>query len=149
MGSSGFGEFERPVHEVYVSAFWIDASPVTNAQFSKFAKESCYLTDAERSGSAWGYKDDTFQLVPNLNWRTYATPERAEHPVVLVTWNDACAYCSWAGKRLPTEAEWEKAARGQSGTLYPWGQSAPDGSQCNFARDTPAFRSSSASGCRF
>jgi formylglycine-generating enzyme required for sulfatase activity len=138
MGCDQGGDFERPVHDVHVDPFWIDQTLVSNQQFCRFAAESGYQTEAERIGEAWGYRHGRFEAVPGLCWRSFATEERGDHPVVLVTWADAMAYARWAGKRLPTEAEWEKAARGGLvGADYPWGDSTPDGSQCNFAR-TPA-----------
>jgi len=135
MGSEGWGEFESPIHKVYLDDFWMDETPVTNRQFAKFVEETGYQTEAERLGSAWGYRNGEYSLISELSWRSYALPNREEHPVVLVSWNDAVAYAQWAGKRLPTEAEWEKAARGGNlGQLYPWGNHSPDGTQCNFAK---------------
>ncbi|MCB1216083.1 SUMF1/EgtB/PvdO family nonheme iron enzyme [bacterium] len=99
--ASAGDEDERPLHEVEVADFYIDKYPVTNRQFYQFV-----LSD--------GYK-------PQGNWQKYFEPGTADMPVRGVTWEDADAYCRWAGKRLPTEAEWEKAARGEDGRLYPWG----------------------------
>jgi formylglycine-generating enzyme required for sulfatase activity len=97
---------ERPPHAVSVDAFEIDQFEVTNEQFEKFAAETGYVTDAEKAG--------------DMSWQAYAEG-KPNHPVVKVSWNDAKAYCEWAEKRLPTEAEWEKAARGTEGRTYPWG----------------------------
>ena len=98
---------ERPPHTVFVEAFEIDMFEVTNEQFARFVEETGYVTDAEKAGDS-------------MTWRTYAEG-KPKHPVVKVSWNDAVAFCKWAGKRLPTEAEWEKAARGTDGRIYPWG----------------------------
>ncbi len=98
---------ERPPHEVYVEAFEIDIFEVTNEEFERFVTETGYETGAEKAGEP-------------QTWHTYAEG-KPRHPVVKVTWNDAQAYCEWAGKRLPTEIEWEKAARGTEGYIYPWG----------------------------
>ena len=98
---------ERPPHKVFVEAFEIDKFEVTNEQFARFVEETGYVTDAEKAGDS-------------MTWRTYAEG-KPKHPVVKVSWNDAVAFCKWAGKRLPTEAEWEKAARGTDGRIYPWG----------------------------
>ena len=100
-------EDERPPHEVSVEAFEIDKFEVTNEQFEAFVEAAGYQTEAEKAGEP-------------QSWRTYAQ-DKPRHPVVKVTWNDAVAYCEWAGKRLPTEAEWEKAAKGAEGYTYPWG----------------------------
>ncbi len=105
MGSSN--EDERPPHAVFVDAFEIDKFEVANDEFQRFVDETGYLTEGEQAGEG-----DT--------WRAWAEG-RPRHPVVKVTFNDAQAYCEWAGKRLPSEAEWEKAARGAEQLVYPWG----------------------------
>lgn len=99
---------EMPRRTVYLDAFYIDKWEVTNEQFSAFAADSGYQTDAEKKGEA-------------QTWRSFNTPGREKYPVVWMSWNDANAYCGWASKRLPTEAEWEKAARGTDGRIWPWG----------------------------
>ena len=136
MGSEEGGEFELPVHEVDVDGFWMDETPVINGEFARFVEETGYWTDAERAGSAWGYAEGGYGQISGLSWRAYGGAGREKHPVVLVSWFDAIAYCKWMGKRLPTEAEWERAARGGSaGRLYPWGTDVPNGTQSNFARN--------------
>jgi formylglycine-generating enzyme required for sulfatase activity/predicted Ser/Thr protein kinase len=104
-------EIEQPRHPVYLDAFYIDKTEVTNAQYQK-----CVEAGACDMPSDTTYYDDT---------------NYAQHPVVYVRWNDADAYCRWADKRLPTEAEWEKAARGADGWVYPWGNTF-DASKVNF-----------------
>jgi sulfatase modifying factor 1 len=106
MGNDGADDDEKPAHTVTLEAFEIDMFEVSNADFAKFVEETGYQTEVEKAGEE--------------GWRRY-TEGKDNHPVVKVTWNDADAYCQWAGKRLPTEAEWEKAARGEEGLLYPWG----------------------------
>ncbi len=135
MGSEAGGEFERPVHEVYLDAYWMDETLVTNCQFGEFVKATNHVTEAERAGAAWGYRAGRYRAIAGLSWRSYATPDRLEHPVLLVSWEDASAYARWAGKCLPTEAQWERGARaGREQQAYPWGSEEPDGTQCNFAR---------------
>jgi formylglycine-generating enzyme required for sulfatase activity len=106
MGQDGSKPKNGPAHEVDLPAFEIDHFELTNDEFAQFAEQTGYLTYAEQNGKK--------------SWRDVAEG-RGNHPVVYVTWNDAVAYCEWAGKRLPTEAEWEKAARGDDGRIYPWG----------------------------
>jgi formylglycine-generating enzyme required for sulfatase activity len=107
----------KPVHEVTLRDFCIDKYPVSNGQYRKF----CDTTGRDYP------PDPGFSMMPD-----YFT-EYSDYPAVNVSWDDVRAYCDWAGKRLPTEAEWEKAARGQDSRKYPWGEAEPDGSQCNFA----------------
>ncbi len=103
---------EKPQHVVELDAFYIDVYQVTNAQYKNF-------TDATGHRTPGGWDD------PNFN--------ASNHPVVRVSWYDAVEYAEWAGKRLPTEAEWEKAARGGlANARFPWGNEPPDGTQCNF-----------------
>lgn len=133
MGAEGWGEFEAPIHEVYLDDFWMDINPITNYEFSKFVQATQYVTTAEKRGFAWGYKNGKPSEIKGLNWSTYATPDRDNHPVVLVSWYDANSFAKWKGKRLPTEAEFEKSARGGLyGKLYPWGDDAPSEQYCNF-----------------
>lgn len=99
---------ESPPHSVSVDAFEIDIYEVTNAEFAQFVEATSYQTDAEKSNDPGP-------------WRAYFAEGKENYPVVKVSWNDAQAYCEWAGKRLPAEAEWEKAARGTDQLTYPWG----------------------------
>ena len=103
---------EKPVHSVTLDAFTIDVYEVTNARYAQcVADGQCQPPDHLFSSTSGG-----------SNYRYYGTAEYANYPVIHVSWYDAKAYCAWVGKRLPTEAEWEKAARGGlAGMLYPWG----------------------------
>jgi formylglycine-generating enzyme required for sulfatase activity len=118
---------EHPQHAVTLDAFWIDHTEVTNAQFEQFVQATGHRTDAETWDGGWVCDSSgSCGQVEGADWRHPEGPasdirERTQHPVVQVSWNDARAYCDWAGARLPTEAEWEKAARGTDGRRYPWG----------------------------
>jgi len=106
--------------------FWIDKTSVTNAEYARFAEATGYQTAAERKGFGRVYKDGRWQDLAGADWRRPGGPKtdiraRMNHPVVQISWEDAAAYAEWAGKRLPTEEEWEKAARGTDGREYPWG----------------------------
>ena len=115
MGSDEGDDDEKPVHDVYLDAYWIDRTEVTNAQYRAFVEETGHRTPTECD---WGEP-------------TYGQGGMESHPVVCVSWEDATAYCQWAGGRLPTEAEWEKAARGTDGREYPWGDTF-DGTKLNY-----------------
>jgi serine/threonine-protein kinase len=138
------GSYEMPVHTVNLSAFRIDRTEVTNAMFANFIQATGTLTDAERFGTGTVLDFDQagnpwVNDMPGVNWRHPHSPADDitgldSRPVVQVSWNDASAYCQWAGRRLPTEAEWEKAARGTDGRLYPWGNEAPGATLLNFDR---------------
>ena len=140
---------EGPQVEIALDAYWIDACTVTNADFAAFVDETAYVTEAERFGWSFvfaGLLPDDFEpteavaqapwwrKVEGSQWRRPEGPQssvddRSHHPVVHVSWNDAVAYATWAGKRLPTEAEWERAARGGlERRVFPWGDELePDG----------------------
>ena len=148
---------EGPVRPVTLSAFRIDTFPVTNKDFAAFVGETGYRTESEIF--SWSFVfwmhlppdrldelvEDTVAAapwwckVPGADWRHPEGPgsdvkRRANHPVVHVSWNDAAAYAAWAGNALPTEAQWEYAARGGlEQKLYPWGDDlTPDGKhRCN------------------
>ena len=118
MGLDEGGWDERPRHEVDLDAFWIMQTEVTNEQYEK-----CVAADvcSPPFNPAWGTDDF---------WAGYDT-----HPVTQVTWEQAAAYAEWAGGRLPTEAEWEKAARGDDGRRYPWGDTTPTTQRLNYNRE--------------
>ena len=124
---------------VSLDAYWIDQTEVTNGMFAQFVSATHYLTDAEKSGRGFVYQVSSDEVVKTTgaNWQHPHGPAsdlkgQEQYPVVQVSWNDAAAYCKWAGRRLPTEAEWEKAARGTDGRLYPWGNQAWAGNLANF-----------------
>jgi serine/threonine-protein kinase len=94
--------------------------------------------DAEKSGKAWVLFLTAWEEINGADWQHPRGPGNGlsgleNHPVVQVSWNDAVAYCAWAGRRQPTETEWEKAARGADGRMYPWGNQAPNGNLANYA----------------
>lgn len=111
MGSGDGEEHEQPVHRVYLDAFWIMRTEVTNAQYDRCV----------RAGVCTAPENDM--------WRDV---RYADHPVTDVDWNQASTYAEWAGGRLPTEAEWEKACRGGDLRAYPWGNAEPDAALLNF-----------------
>lgn len=148
---------EGPVREVTVDPFYIDRYPVTNSQFAEFVKATGYTTESERFGWSFVFHkhipeeaygrlvDDTVARLEwwcKVNGASWKHPEgsdssidsRPHHPVVHISWNDALAYSQWAGKRLPTEAEWEYGARGGlEQKTYPWGDELTPGGRhlCN------------------
>jgi len=121
------GSDEKPQHSVYLDAFWIDRTEVTNAQYVQFLNAL-----GGHTGTCGGHDcaetqvEDKYSHILNLDGRYAVESGFEEHPATQVSWYGAQAYCAWAGARLPTEAEWEKAARGTDGRLYPWGNEAPD-----------------------
>jgi formylglycine-generating enzyme required for sulfatase activity len=108
-------EQESPQHLVSLNAFWLDQTEVTNQQYRKCVEDGvCSEPNACKKGEP-----------------TYTDPGKIDHPTVCVSWDEAQAYCEWAGGRLPTEAEWEYAFRGEKGLIYPWGNTF-DGTKLNY-----------------
>ena len=129
MGSSDGPEDELPQHQVNVGEFFIDRTPVTNAQFAQFLNaKGTQAADGQR----WYDIDDNDARIHRRGDKWTADAGSENHPVVEASWYGAVAYCAWLGKRLPTEAEWEKAARGTDGRKYPWGNEMPDRSRAHF-----------------
>ena len=118
MGSDMGSSDEQPVHSVALDGFWIDRTEVTNAQYGQ----------CEAAGACGPPAHCTPEESP------YGDASKGLHPVICVDWGDAERYCEWAGGQLPTEAEWEYAARGPDGPKYPWGNSAPDCDKANYER---------------
>lgn len=110
-------EYEWPQHTVYLNAYWIDKTEVTVAQYSRCVE----------AGACSPARPD-----PNSSYCTSVDDTKFNHPINCVDWSQAVAYCGWVGRRLPSEAEWEKAARGVDGRLYPWGNQEPRSDLLNF-----------------
>lgn len=109
---------EKPVHAVNLDAFWIDQTEVNNSRYAKcVADGKCNPPSSTKS-----YTHDSY----------YGNSEFDNYPVIYVDWDMANAYCEWADRRLPTEAEWEKAARGANGRTYPWGNDMPNNNVLNY-----------------
>jgi len=127
---------EFPQHTVNLDGYWIGQTEVTNAMYANFLNEQGNQVEA---GSPWLDASAQYVLITqNQHGEWQAKPGFANHPVVEVTWHGAMAFCQWAGGRLPTEAEWEQAARGVDGRIFPWG----DQVDCDHAQlvDCPGTR---------
>jgi sulfatase modifying factor 1 len=128
MGDAAGDPNERP-NRVVVGSFSIMRFEVTNHQLRSFVTGTGYVTDAKKQGAGWVWTD-RWRRVPGADWRRPHGPESSiegkdDHPVVQVSRQDAERFCRYHGLRLPTEAEWEFAARGTDGRRYPWGDEAP------------------------
>lgn len=121
MGSDDWGNDEKPVHAVSLDTYYIGTFEVTVAQWRKFVKATGFRTEAEKGDGAHVYNDRYWEKVGDASWRKPYFFQTEQNPVVCISFNDVQAYCTWAGLRLLTEAEWEKAARGTDGRDYPWG----------------------------
>ncbi|MGH7255092.1 MAG: formylglycine-generating enzyme family protein [Nitrospirales bacterium] len=120
-GARDGGRDEYPLHEVHLDAYYMDTFEVTNAQYQAFVKATGHRIPQHPS-------DPTRTI-----WEHHRAPEPIwNRPVINVDWHDADAYCRWAGKRLPTEAEWEKAARGTDDRRFPWGNVEPTSRHLNY-----------------
>ena len=134
---------ELPQHILFLQAYFIGQSPVTVAQFEAFVQATGYRTSAEQIGHGYNLVDGQWSETKGADWQSSrgagsSVEQKGAHPVTLVSWYDAQAFCKWATDisqhkiDLASEAEWEKAARGVDGRMYPWGNAEPTDSLCNF-----------------
>jgi iron(II)-dependent oxidoreductase len=123
-------DHEKPQRQVHLAPFWIDVHPVTNARFARFVDAGGYDEARWWDPAGWGWRTRRRISCP-AQWEVSGW-DGADQPVAGVSWYEADAYARWAGKRLPTDAEWEKAARGSDGRRYPWGNDWPGPQQANF-----------------
>lgn len=130
MGSDRGPRDEWPRHEVMLGTFEIDRLPVTNARFASFLDA---IGPQNSQGERRYDVDDPDARIHRRDGAWRADRGYEHHPVTEVSWVGARDYCAWLGKRLPTEAQWEKAARGTDGRTYPWGESAPDATRARFS----------------
>jgi formylglycine-generating enzyme required for sulfatase activity len=131
MGGNGGDPDERPRHTVYIDAFFIDKFEVTNTDFAVFLNDE---GNKEVDGASWIFIDSDYCMIKKTDSRFTPVEGFEDHPVVMVSYYGALAYCEWAKKRLPTEAEWERAARGGvSDAIYPWGNDI-DTTRVNYER---------------
>ncbi len=119
MGSNDYQtNYDAPQHSVTLDAFWIDQTEVTNKQYAMCVSDGeCTPPSSTKSPTRSSY---------------YGNPEFDDYPVIYVDWDQANTYCAWAGLALPTEAQWEKAARGTDGRIYPWGNTEPSSDLLNY-----------------
>ena len=141
-GQRKWYEDEQPAHAVALDAFWIDQTEVTNAQFCKFLNQH---GNQREEGISWlepgaGHGGKVYGLIQEIDGVFLPKTGYADYPVIEVSWYGAAAYCAWVGGRLPTEAEWEYAARGPDGSLYPWGNTF-DGKLVNYRDASFTFTS--------
>ena len=129
MGSDDGPGDEQPQHQVELAEFFIDRTKVTNSAFALFLDA---VGPRGPRGENYFDVDDNDARIRRRDGRWRADAGHEDHPVVEASWPGALAYCNWLGKRLPTEAEWEKAARGTDGRKYPWGSEAPDRTRAHF-----------------
>ena len=130
MGSDDGPEDERPQHVVYTAAYLIDRFPVTNRAFAEFLDA---VGPYNKAGERLFDVDDPDARIHRTNGKWTADRGFGLHPVVEVSWVGARDYCAWRNQRLPTEVEWEKAARGTDARRYPWGNVSPDNSRARYA----------------
>lgn len=143
-----------PQHPVTLTGYWIAKTPVTKAHFRAFVEEENYVTSVEKPGHegpwVYNFKEKGFITIPGFHWDNAFSQVTAvfpqvkiddSHPVSCVSWHDAVDFCKWLSRKtgvnfvLPTEAQWEYAARGDDQRIYPWGNEDPDGTRANYAEE--------------
>ena len=138
MGRDDAGADEAPLHRVYVGAFWLERHKVTNAEFAEFldARGATCTSSSANEARPDRRAPEPCEGAPTVIQKI-VDPVYGKHPVA-VSWYGARDYCAWRGRRLPTEAEWEKAARGADGRRYPWGDATPTAAHAVFHTTPPS-----------
>jgi formylglycine-generating enzyme required for sulfatase activity len=133
MGSDSWSGSEKPSHKVYLDSYYIDQFEVSNSAFVEFLNEVGNQIEGIAGKAHWVEENDPDLDIFRMNEIWQVAAGRENHPMNEVTWFGARAFCEWRQARLPSEAEWEKAARGTDGRTYPWGESEPTCEMANFA----------------